>query len=413
MECPGCHTPFEFTFKKYFQRKPECDHCGIRLQRSWKPLDEFCFYFILVFTWNLIHSFAFFGAYYSIFEKYDWMEKSSLPYWCFGIAAGLFILFVVLNYYFIRYRTFYTLYKGAGFAWRQFLKKCPLGILIAIVALGISFPLAMAWGPNKDTSLSFFSMCPEERLFGEEISTSICKAGARLALAMGANPDYTNFFMKESPLGVALIMENHEMIDLLLDAGADVMHVYGDHRKMTPMEYGVQGQRHFDQFVKLAGGPHVLLPPRNENLLVPAVLFGKAPDYNREVILKLMDYGLDINEPSGTYWDISPFFIACFRFDAETIEALIKKGADVKKIGEGNITPAHWAATNKDPDVMRVLIRHGAPVNVISDCGMTPLMKARKEGNKEVIKILEQHLGQMASLHEPVEGGTTKKGCKG
>ncbi|QPJ61382.1 MAG: ankyrin repeat domain-containing protein [Candidatus Nitronauta litoralis] len=339
------------------------------------------------------------------------MEKSNLPYWFFAIAAGLFIFVIVITIWFIRNRTFFVLYKGAGNAWKESLKNFPLGILVSVVAILLSFPLATAWGPNKDTILSIFSMCPKAKFLGEEISNNLCMAGAKFALALGANPDHTNFYMKESPLSIALLLKNNEMVDLLLDAGADVLQVYGDTRKQTPIEYGIADPKHFDRFIELAGGPHVLIPPRNENLLYPAILHAEAPDYNRDAILKLMDYGLDINQPFRTDSEISPFFFACLHFDAATIEALIKKGADATRISAGNYTPAHFAVSNQDPEVMRVLIRHGADVNVISDCGTTPLMDARKDGNEEVVKVLEQHLGQRAKLPSLGDSKLDDKDC--
>ncbi len=393
MQCPECFAEFEFSLKKYLHWKPSCDHCGIRFQQTWKTRDEFTHTFYLTVLLFVAVGLAYFGVKYQLFQTKGWMESSSLPFWYFFVAGNLFTFGIFLTHGFIKYRTVYSVYRGLGPLWKESVKKLPVYMLGNILAITASTIFLVGFGPNKDASLTAFSGCPKFKLLPKNVSIGLCKLGVRYTLAFGANPNHTNYYGKISPLGMALINKNYDVVELLLDAGSDVMQEFGEKPKSVPMSYAVQDTRYLDRFIKLAGGHDVLLPPRNLNLLAQAIMVAESPKFNREVILKLMDSGLNINKPTGEP-AVIPFLLACSFLDAKMIEELISQGGDVQKIGENKVTPAYFASINKDPDVMQVLIRHGASINTQTKFGMTPLLKAREEGNEEVVKILEQHLSQ-------------------
>ena len=109
------------------------------------------------------------------------------------------------------------------------------------------------------------------------------------------------------------------------------------------------------------------------------------------VMKKLMDFGLNINEPANGDSLLKP---ACFEGNTEMIQFLIERGADVNGINNGE--PISVAARRGYIDIVRYLIDNGANVNgnnIFSDGsgGESVLMYAIKGGQLECVKLLVEN----------------------
>jgi uncharacterized protein len=95
----------------------------------------------------------------------------------------------------------------------------------------------------------------------------------------------------------------------------------------------------------------------------------------------------------------SPVADAAQRGDGQTVQALLKKKADVNAPQPDGATALHWAVYQNDAETTAALIRAGARVTVPNNYGVTPLAIAAKNGNAVII---EQLLKAGAGANDPV-----------
>lgn len=85
----------------------------------------------------------------------------------------------------------------------------------------------------------------------------------------------------------------------------------------------------------------------------------------------------------------SPVADAAMRGDAEAVEALIARGADVNVAQGDGMTALHWAAERADAALVRVLLDAGADVTPVTRIGdYTPLHLAARSGNAPAVEAL-------------------------
>jgi|SRR5579884_2045525 len=101
----------------------------------------------------------------------------------------------------------------------------------------------------------------------------------------------------------------------------------------------------------------------------------------------------------------SPVADAAMRGERESVQNLLKQGADVNaRQGDGS-TALHWAAYRDDLNMAKMLISAGADMKVRTRLGdLTPLMMAAKNGNAEMIRLM---LDAKADVNETSANGTT------
>jgi ankyrin repeat protein len=100
----------------------------------------------------------------------------------------------------------------------------------------------------------------------------------------------------------------------------------------------------------------------------------------------LIDQKVDVNAPGK---DGTPALHWMVRVDdVETVQLLIRAGADVKFADRYGVTPIYLASTNGNPAMLKVLLDAGADPNTVDPTGETTLMTATRIGNFDSVKVL-------------------------
>ncbi|WP_375316490.1 ankyrin repeat domain-containing protein [Wolbachia endosymbiont (group A) of Colletes cunicularius] len=86
--------------------------------------------------------------------------------------------------------------------------------------------------------------------------------------------------------------------------------------------------------------------------------------------------------------------IAASKGDIQTVQHLLKDGADANDKDIDGRTPLHYAVSNRRIGVVNILIKAGADVTQVTNKGNTPLHTATSKGYKEIIEVLLQHVSR-------------------
>ena len=84
----------------------------------------------------------------------------------------------------------------------------------------------------------------------------------------------------------------------------------------------------------------------------------------------------------------TPLHQAVRQNDLKAVQALVKRGADVKAATRYGVTPVGLAALNGNAAILRVLIGAGADPNSATPGGETALMTAARTGNADAVTLL-------------------------
>ena len=98
------------------------------------------------------------------------------------------------------------------------------------------------------------------------------------------------------------------------------------------------------------------------------------------------DATIDCRDSEGK----TPLTHACTGPFAETVEILVKAGADINaKESTESFTPLMMAAGLGQTDVVKVLLRHDADKSVVDDDQESAIDHARNGGHAEIVKLLQ------------------------
>src|SRR5688500_6254140 len=70
----------------------------------------------------------------------------------------------------------------------------------------------------------------------------------------------------------------------------------------------------------------------------------------------------------------TPLHFAALRENADAVDALLKRGADVHAVNVAKATPLHYGCGSER--IVRALLAHRAKPNAVSSAGVTPLLAA-------------------------------------
>ena len=123
-------------------------------------------------------------------------------------------------------------------------------------------------------------------------------------------------------------------------------------------------------------------------------LHAAASGGNEDIILFLLEKGLDINATTPQGW--TPLFIATRDGQAEAAKLLVFKEAQLNIQTDLGATPLLMAITQKFPsekvrqDLLLYLLKRGADANLADKKGLPPLFYAAALQNAQAVRLLRQ-----------------------
>jgi ankyrin repeat protein len=209
-------------------------------------------------------------------------------------------------------------------------------------------------------------------------------ARTRELLAAGVDPDgYDD--EGNSPLHIAVLQNHLKLVEILLDAGADIDRPRtgaGD----TPLLEAVQHHQDDAALLLLARGADPTYTAWRGPALQAAIQQNARPD----VVDALIEHGA-IQKARDPRHVVALFQTAARGGKSAILRKLVAAGAPADLASESGYTALMGAARKGHVEAARTLIELGAHVNARDRSGKTALSEAREHGHDNVIALLEEH----------------------
>jgi len=141
--------------------------------------------------------------------------------------------------------------------------------------------------------------------------------------------------------------------------------------------------------------------PLGRHLVIAGFLLAMGPAADAQVGRALSDAPGNAASVDGS----TPLHQAVRDNDTRTVDALLKRGANVKASTRYGVTPIQIAAMNGNAAIVRRLLDAGADVNTATPGGETALMTAARTGKADVLTLLLDR-GANVNARETVRGQT-------
>ena len=108
-----------------------------------------------------------------------------------------------------------------------------------------------------------------------------------------------------------------------------------------------------------------------------------------DTVQLLIRHGADVTARDDTH--STPLHLASSKWGVETVELLIQHGADVNAQNGNQSTPLHLAASSHlalEGNIVRLLLKHSANSGAKDSEGRTPLQIASSVGHYWIAKLL-------------------------
>jgi uncharacterized protein len=116
-----------------------------------------------------------------------------------------------------------------------------------------------------------------------------------------------------------------------------------------------------------------------------AVFFGHV-----ETVDVLLKAGADVNAPTREAMKVTPLASAVAARQIGIAKTLIAKGANVNAKAEHDLTPLHEAAASGTLEFAKLLLENGADLDARTKDGKTPLAMATEHARNEVVTFLRK-----------------------
>ncbi|XP_078589034.1 uncharacterized protein LOC144869532 isoform X2 [Branchiostoma floridae x Branchiostoma japonicum] len=186
-----------------------------------------------------------------------------------------------------------------------------------------------------------------------------------------------------TPLHDAATKGHHETVRALLVAFADVN--AKDLEQSTPlhMAAGNDNIEAVKAFLKAGGDVNA----RDTEQRTPLHLAARN-GCHETVRALLMSHGVDVNAVTNQQW--TPLHLAAMNGHHKTASVLLTANADVNARDEEQKTPLHLAAWNGDSRTVSVLLVAGADVNVQDKWCNIPIREAEKRGHSGCVEAIQK-----------------------
>jgi ankyrin repeat protein len=188
----------------------------------------------------------------------------------------------------------------------------------------------------------------------------------------------------------AILSENEEMIQLLLEKGINV-NQQGNKIGMTPLKLAIRLCN-----LKLAEDLRVHGAQVDRGLLVDFMMYNEVSILQKNfkelegIFQFLVKNGGDVNYIDNSNY--TPLILACYYDFKEIVEFLLDYGADVNLQGFGQTTPLIEACLKNNIEIVELLINQGADLCLANRWGETPLECAKNYDDRKVFFLLFKHI---------------------
>lgn len=239
---------------------------------------------------------------------------------------------------------------------RMKLSRLPAVFVLSAV-LALAACANSATEPSPSPSPSVVAAVLDDRPLEEQLVEAVLASDtalAALAIEAGADPNLFNEESQNSPLSLAITRDDLDMVQLLLDAGAEF--------EWPELNYSAL------QMVAPFAGADVTQALLNagahpdgvgEQLGIP--LASAAFEGNYEVVAVLLNAGANPNVVlDNGQRTFTPLYSAAYSGDLESVRLLIQAGADPSFRSNDGYSAAEWADYNGYPEVAEFLRLAGA-----------------------------------------------------
>jgi ankyrin repeat protein len=121
-------------------------------------------------------------------------------------------------------------------------------------------------------------------------------------------------------------------------------------------------------------------------------LITAAENGHTEIVKLLLDKGANIEAKNN--YDRTALLWAAAQNKTEIAKVLLNKGANTEAKNSRGVTALHEAVENDNAEMVKLLLEKGANVDASNNQGRTALAVATSRGRPEVVRLLEQHGSQ-------------------
>ena len=180
-------------------------------------------------------------------------------------------------------------------------------------------------------------------------------------LEAGVDPDDLSENFDETALGAACYAGHEDVVQLLLDKGADMG--YAASNGMMPLHYATTGRRKRTIKLLLDQGGHLYINAADAEGNTP--LHGAASAGDEEVVQLLLDAGIDIFATNNQ--DLTPLDVALNEGKEKVVQLLVDHGFDVDAFYGKYSTRLMKASRAGDERAVKILLSVGADANLFRE----------------------------------------------
>ncbi|MBN1518383.1 ankyrin repeat domain-containing protein [Candidatus Sumerlaeota bacterium] len=225
------------------------------------------------------------------------------------------------------------------------------------------------------------------------LATMQSKRYARTAeklLNIGANIDLVSSGVASlTPLEMAIIHQNHDWIEWLLEHGADPNFRRDEYDPTAILEAAANGDiAVMQQLIDHGASLTQKWRTENDKCLYP-IHMAAAQSGSVEAIEFLLSHGAELNMQDD--YQCPPLSMAACNGHPVIAEYLIERGAAVDLADPWGHTALYWAANIEDPEVMKVLLEHGADPDQQTPKKQPLVFYALENCDVRILELLIQH----------------------